>query len=181
MRIACPRIVVPVLAAVVAFGIARANAKDPPVPVDPARLNERYAIEPGSEKLIAEMLGQGRSLAGGCTLDDGNIERTSVLATYTCPGGQVVLQLLHPASTPPDAVRTERFGLVVKSGAPPAGLVESVAQSVRAREASFGWTEVGGREPVPRRWPWAIVGGAVAAILALWALRLFGSRRERRH
>src|SRR5262245_34482470 len=136
----CPRIVVPVLAAVAVFGVARADADDPPLTVDAARQNERYAIEPGAETLFAEMLGQGQTLPGSCTLGDGKIDRTSVVATYTCADGQVVLQLLHPTSTPAEAVRTQRLGIAVKSGTPPAGLVEAIADRIRAREAGFEWT-----------------------------------------
>jgi hypothetical protein len=180
LRMACPCIVAPVFAVVAVFGIARAaNAEDPPMPVDAARLAERYAIEPGSEPLFAEMLGQGQPLPGGCTFGEGKIERTAVLATYTCVGGQVVLQLLHPSSIPSGGVRTERFAIAVTSGTPPAGLVEAIAGGIRAREAAFEWTEVGGSSPPPRRWPLPVAGGAAAAILAFWALRHIALRRKR--
>ncbi len=159
---------------------AYASAADPPPPpVDAARQNERYVIEAGAESLLAEMLGRGETLPGGCTLTDGKIERTTVLATYSCGDRQVVLQLLHPALAPSRAVRTGRFAIATTSGPPPAGLVEAVAERIRAREAAFEWTDVGGARTPTRRWPVLLGGGALAAILALWALRRRASRRTR--
>jgi hypothetical protein len=171
--------VVPVLAAMAVCGIARANADDPPIPPDAVRENERYVIQPGAEPLLAEMLGRGQTLPGGCAFSHGTIERTSVLATYTCADGHVVLQLLHPAIAPSGGVRTQRLAIIVKSGAPPAELVEAVADRVRAREAAFEWTNVGSRGAPPRPGPLPIAGGAAAAILALWALRRLAARLKR--
>jgi hypothetical protein len=173
-----PRIGVPVLAAVIVFAIAHARAEDPPAPPDAARQNERYAILPGAESLFADMVGRGETLPGGCTFTDGKIERTSVLATYTCGDRHVVLQLRHPASAPSGGMRTERFAITVEDGAPPAGLVEAVADRVRAREAAFEWTEVGGPRTQARRWPILIAVGSLAAILALWARRRRVARRK---
>src|ERR1051325_261093 len=133
-------LVVPVLATMAVVGIARAQPEGAPVPADGARQNEQYVIPPGAEPLFSDMLGSGLTLPGGCTFSDGQIERTSVLATYTCGGGQVLLQLLHPGIALPGGVRTQRFAITVKSGAPPAGLVEAVADHIRAREAAFEWT-----------------------------------------
>lgn len=137
------RIAVPLLAATFVLGIARANAEDPPADVDTARASERHAIEPGGEALIGTMLGKEQDLPGGCKLTDGKIERTAVLATYGCAGTDVVLQLRHPDDASAGSVRTERFAVDVKSGTPPAGLVEAVAAKIRAGEAGFHWTDVG--------------------------------------
>ena len=161
----------------VGFGIAHARAADPPPAVDAARLNERYAIPPGTETLFGDMLGKGENLPGGCTLTDGKIERTAVLATYTCGDAQVVLQLLHPAIAPSGGVRTDRFAVAVQSGTPPGGLVEGVADRIRAREAAFQWTELGDNAAqgemaaTQRRWLLVLAGGVVAAILVFWARR----------
>lgn len=173
----CLRIVVPLLVAMIGFGIAYANAKDPPPEVDAARQNERYAIKPGTESLLGDMLGRGESLAGNCTLSDGKIARTSVLATYTCGEAHVVLQLVHPASAPSGGVRTERFAISVQSGTPPEGFVEAVAAKIRAREAGFEWLEVGEanasgeRAAAQRRSVLTLAAGAVAATVAVWMLR----------
>lgn len=175
----CLRIVVPLLAAIIIFGIVPARAEDPPPPVDAARQSERYAIQPGSEALFGDMLGKGETLPGGCTLTDGKIERTSVLATYTCGDKQVALLLLHPSSAASAKISTERFAVEVQSGTPPAGLVEAVADRIRTREAGFAWNEVGGDAGTlgeiggtSTRWL-ALAGGVV---LVLFALR----RRARR-
>ena len=171
MRTPSLRIVVPLVAAIVGLGIAHAQAEEPP-PADAARLNERYAIAPGTESLIGDMLGKGETLAG-CTLSDGKIERTVVLATYTCGDGQVVLQLLHPASAPSGGVRTDRFAIGVQSGTPPGGLLEAVAARVRAREGAFTWTELGDHATKSIDWRLAAVAaaGVVAAVLVFVALR----------
>jgi hypothetical protein len=177
-----PRIVVLVLAVMIVCGVARARAEDPPPPVDAARQNERYVIEPGAEPLIGDMLGVGQTLPGGCTFSDGKIEPSSVVATYTCGDGEVVLQLVHPASAPSGNVGTQRFAITVTSGAPPAGLVEAVAARIRTRETAFQWTEVSGTPGGPAqrtRWPRVLAGGAVAAILAFWAWRRRARQRER--
>jgi hypothetical protein len=177
VRTPCSHIVVSLVAAMIGFGSVHANAEDPPPPVDAARLNERYAIKPGAETLLGDMLGKGETLAGGCTLTEAKLERTSVLPTYTCGDQQVVLQLVHPASAPSRAVRTNRFAVSVQSGTPPAGLVEAIADRIRAREATFEWAEVGDTRPPSETartsggWLLPLVGTAAAALLLLWALR----------
>ena len=178
------RIVVALVAALTVFGIAPAQAEDPPPAVDAARQNERFAIAPGTESLFGDLLGKGETLAGACKLSDGQIQRTSVLATYTCGDeAKVVLELLHPTSAPAGAARTDRFAIGVKSGTPPAGLVEAVADKIRAREAGFQWVEVGGdRGPLvegaaAKRRKLLYAGVAVAAIVVLWILRRRAARR----
>ena len=179
----CSRIVVPILAAMVVVGIARAQPERAPIPVDAAGQNDQYVIQPGAEPLFADMLGSGQTLPGGCTLSDGQIERTEVLATYTCGGGQVVLQLLHPEIAHTGGVRTQRFAVTVKSGAPPAGLVDAVADRIRAREAAFEWKRIGaGGEHTMRgaqttRWV-VVVAAAAAVAVVFWALRRLTARRR---
>jgi hypothetical protein len=172
MRMPCPRILVSLLTAVVILGIAHAEAADPSPAANAAWHDERYVILPGSEDLFAEMLGKGETLAGGCKLTDGKIERSSVLATYACGAGDVGIELDHPASPSAGAVRTDRFAIAVKSGTPPGDLVESVASHVRAHEGKFEWKDLGPRGgPGNRMWLGAVALGVLAAILSFWALR----------
>ncbi len=111
------------------------------------------------------------------------IEGTSVLATYTCGGGQVVLELLHPETVQTGGVRTQRFAVTVKSGPPPAGLVDAVAGRIRAREAAFEWKRIGaGGEHTMRgaqttRWV-VVVAAAAAVAVVFWALRRLTGRRR---
>ena len=158
------RIVVPVLAAMALIGIARAQPGGAPTPVDATRQNEHYAIPPGAEPLFSAMLGSGQTLPGGCTLSSGQIEYTSVRATYTCGGGQVVLELVHPDVARPGGVRTQRFAVTVKSGTPPDGLVETIAERIRARETGFEWQRVGDSAPQKRRWGVPVAAGGVATL-----------------
>src|SRR6185295_493776 len=114
MRLPWSRRVVPVLAVIASVGIARSEPEQVPAPADAVRLNERYVIEPAAEPFLGDMLGSAQTLPGGCTLRGAQIERTSVLASYTCSNGDVVLQLLHPDMAPRGAVRTQRFAVAVK-------------------------------------------------------------------
>lgn len=178
MRATRSRIVFPFLAASILFGIGPAHADVPPPDADEARQTERYVIQPGGESLFGEMLGRGESLPGNCTLSDGKIERTLVLATYTCGDAQVVLELRHPDDAAPSALRTKRFALATNSGTPPAGLVEAVAEKIRARESGFEWTEVNRRDTFVVAWA-PLAAGALAVILVLWALRRRAAKRAR--
>jgi hypothetical protein len=161
-------ILLSVVAAVTLGTIACARAEDKPMD-DPARLNG-YAIEAGTEQLFAAMLGSGETLAGGCKLGEGQIERTAVVATYTCSGGDVVLQLEHPDVATSGGVRTTRFVITVKSGTPPAGLVDAIAERIRTREEGFQWKALEGA-PQRRRWVVPAVAATAAAIVVLWILR----------
>ena len=106
-----PHIVVPLLALIV-LGIAPASAQnESPGRVDTVRGNGRYVIEPGAEAAVRGNAGQGETLPGGCTLSDGKIDSTSVLATYACGDAQVALELVHPDSAKSGAVSTERFAV----------------------------------------------------------------------
>ena len=179
----CSRIVIAVFAATAVGGIARAKPEGAPKPPDATPQNEQYVIQPGAESLFADMLGSGQTLPGGCTLGDGKIERTSVLATYTCGGGQLVLELLHPETAQTGGVRTQRFAVTVKSGPPPAGLVDAVADRIRAREAAFEWKRIdAGVEHTMRgaqttRWV-VVVAAAAAVAVVFWALRRLTGRRR---
>lgn len=170
------RLILPIIVVALALGtIASAQPESTPADIDAARLDERYGIEPGAEQLLAAMLGSGETLSGGCKLADGRIERTAVVATYTCSGGEVVLQLDHPDVAPPGGVRTERFAIAVKSGTPPAGFVDAVAERIRAREGTFQWKTLGGATQ-QRHWVLPAVAAAAAAVLLVWALRRLARR-----
>ncbi|MFO0755167.1 MAG: hypothetical protein U0359_01645 [Byssovorax sp.] len=94
-------------------------------------------IAPGNEKLIAEMLGTGESLPGGCKLASASIDRTQVVAHYDC-GRDVVVELHHPSDAKSAPSRTSRFALVPK-GDPPADLMSALAERIKAREERFRW------------------------------------------
>jgi hypothetical protein len=127
------------------------------------------------------MLGRDQALPGGCTFSSGQIQRTSVLATYTCAGGQVVLQLLHPEDAERGGTRTQRFAITGRSGTPPAGFVDAMADRIRAREAAFKWTDLGERDgqqmPRPAS-PVLVASGVAVSALLFWALRRRAARRR---
>ena len=98
------------------------------------------AIPPGHEQMLIDMLGVGGALPGDCELANGVADFTTVKVTYTCPAGDVVIQLAHPGKATASSIKTERFALSVYSGKAPERLTETVAEFVRAKEGSFTWT-----------------------------------------
>lgn len=165
------RIILAVVVAMALGTIAAAQPEGTPADVDAGRLHERYGIEPAAEQLIGDMLGGAEALPGGCKLDDGQIARTTVVATYKCSDGNVVLRLDHPDVAPPGGIRTERFAITVQSGTPSAGFVDAVAERIRAREKDFQWkTLTTGTSP--RHWVVPAIAATAVAVLVIWALRL---------
>lgn len=104
-----------------------------------APADEGPVIPPGQEELLLAMLGRGAGLPDGCTLADGRIEQRTVDASYTCPLGEVVVQLVHPSVAPAPAARTERFAIAIDSGSPPPSLTDALAARIRTREGEFTW------------------------------------------
>ena len=96
-------------------------------------------IPPGQDQLLSALLGGTPPLPDGCTLADGQVDYTSVKATYNCPGGDVVLKLVHPDLAPAGAILTRRFALSVASGSPPPALIHAIESSIRAKESAFRW------------------------------------------
>ncbi len=96
-------------------------------------------IPPGSEALMAEMLGAGQTLPGDCKFAGGSIERTFAAAHYDCADGRKFrLDLRHSSEGPAAAMRTKQFAIVPRGEVPPA-LLEAVARSVAGGEARFQW------------------------------------------
>jgi hypothetical protein len=135
---------------------------------------EEPAIPPGQEELLSAMLGKGTPLPGGCTLSAGNVEHTLVKATYTCPGGEVVVELAHPSTAAQPAVSTERFAITVLSGVPPTELTDALAGLIRTREGAFVWmvpTAKSTRSPAMTILAAALVLLATAVLIWLWQRR----------
>lgn len=160
-----------------AADLAAAQGDAAPPPVDPARLNDEFVIAPGAEPLFAEMLGSGVTLPGGCRFGNGQIERTYVVATYACDGGALVLELLHPDAAPAGGIRTDKFALAVKSGTAPGGLLDALAERIRAREDSFNWTALQGAGR-SRRLPLVAIGAVAVAMVAFFVLRRLAAQRR---
>jgi len=149
------------------------------MPPDAAQENVEYVIVPSAEPLFGDLLGLGQSLPGGCMFTNGQIERSSVRASYTCGAEQIVLQFHHPEITPRGDVRTKKFAIMVQSGTPPGGFVEAIAERVRAREAAFEWTAVSRKETPASRWT-AVAAGVLGAILVVSVLCLVAAKSRRR-
>jgi hypothetical protein len=161
---------------VLGHGAAQADGGAPPAAADDGAIQQ--VIPPGQEETLATMLGRGAQLPGDCAFTNGQVERTSVIATYGCRTGEVVIDLRHPSGAPPDAPRTERFALVVRDGTPPDGLRDALLQLVRAHESAVEWKEVGapaaagaGGALLP------IAAGALVVVVLLIVVRRLLSRR----
>lgn len=141
-RAASARRVAALLAALAALALPPAAA---------AEGEREPVIRPGQETRLAEILGRGVTFPGGCVLASGGVAGAVVQATYTCAAGSVAYELRHPDRAPPDAPRTQRFAIVVRSGQPPDGLTEALAANIAARESGFewAWQDLAVRAPPP--------------------------------
>jgi len=131
-------------------------------------------IAPGQEQLFADMLGLGATLPGDCKFTGGEVQHTSVRATYKCANGELAIELSHPGVAPSGAAQTARFAVVVRSGSPPDGFSDALLSRIRSREATFEWKWAGG---VPGASPRRIGRLAVVVVLALVVLVWIVRRR----
>jgi hypothetical protein len=125
-------------------------------------------VPPGQEALLADLLGRGVELPGPCRFSGGGIAAATIKGVYTCPGGEVVIEL-HPAGGR-GAAQTDRFTLVVASGAPPAGLVDALRARIVAGEAAFEWADSGIDSAAAARLRTLVVFlcGLIAVALVAW-------------
>jgi len=145
----------------------------------------RYAIAPGQEELLAEMLGRGAELPGGCRMTSGSVERDRARASYDCAGGTAEVVLGQPQAAPAGALPTDKFGVSVRSGSPPAGFVDALTDRIRSAEAGFRWSRLG-ETPIPHALDyspvakmWMILLIAVAVGMGNLAGRSRGRAAER--
>ncbi len=138
---------------------------------------EESFVPAGQEELVGAMLGNGVALPGDCKLVSGNLEKTTITATYACSSGDVVVALTHPANAPTDATRTDKFALRVERGTVPPELQSVLLSRIRERESEFQWTH-----PVasPGAEPTSPSGAAVFGVLMLGVLVLAALLLRRR-
>lgn len=127
-----------------------------------------YAIPPGQEDLLADMLGRGVPLPGPCRWDGASVESVRIRARYVCDrsASREELILVHPTVAPPDAVRTARFALIDPRHALPAAVITEIASRVRAREARWMWSLPESASD-PGRWPAGIRATLAAMLVAM--------------
>jgi hypothetical protein len=136
-------------------------------------------IPPGQEELLADILGRGATFADGCTFAGGQADGPVIRATYTCPTGEVVLELVHPSLEAATATRTDRFAITLKNGSPPDGLIAALASRIRSREAAFEWKWIGQASSPFSRPMIELAAIALLGLAALgWALRMRRSARR---
>jgi len=116
-------------------------------------------VLPGQEELIADIVGSGVTLPGGCQFTGGNIDDT-VRAHYACDTGPVTIQLSHRGTASSAVAETTYFRIRVIEGSPPPDLVEALVARTRAREENVRWTTVTSRRPA-----WLIT--SIVAIMLL--------------
>ena len=135
-------------------------------------------IPPGQEALVGAMLGSDATLPGDCKLLTGNLQKTTIEATYACSSGEVVVELANPANAPTNATRTEKFAIRVVRGTAPADLQSTLVSRIRERESQFRWiTYPNAETPTPQRQGLPMLSGVlVLGLLALAALVLWRRR-----
>ena len=127
------------------------------------------------------MLGNGATLPGDCKLASGNLDKTTIKATYACPSGDVVVELTHPDAAPTNATHTEKFALRVERGTPPADLQSVLLSRIREREGQFHWTVYTAptnNQATPVRTPFGELGLSHAMLFGLLVLALLLWRRR---
>jgi hypothetical protein len=152
---------------------APAAASPPLEQHSPANKHPREAvIRPGQEELVAEMLGRGAKLPGGCTWAGAEADHALIRATYSCPAGEVVFTLQHPSTGRGAPIQTERFAITVLSGNPPSGLADALATLIRSREGAFEWTWIGESSGGPFSSATVLLIAALVGLVAVgWMLR----------
>jgi hypothetical protein len=106
---------------------------------DEAPISDEPVVPPGQDQLLATMLGRGASLPDGCKFAGGVADGPTIRATYSCPSGEVVYELAHPSAAAEAPVQTDRFAVVLESGAPPEALSDVLSSLIRSREEGFEW------------------------------------------
>ena len=128
-RIVCGSIVTITLA-----GLLRASALE-----SGALPYDEPVVPVGQEELLSTMLGRGAALPDGCKFAGGGADGPLIRSTYACPSGEVVYHVVHPDNATDSAIQTERFAIMVESGAPPTSLAEALASLLRSHEGEFEW------------------------------------------
>jgi hypothetical protein len=131
-------------------------------------------IPPGRERQLAEMLGAGETLPGGCRFDGGT-NAAIVTAQYACGDRRLVVQLRDPDDAPVDAPHTAHFAVVVQRGAAPPGFLDALAARIHAREDALV-ARRGGIPPAAR----GILLAGLAIPLATACVQMALERRRRR-
>ena len=106
--------------------------EEPPICDEPV-------VPPGQNAVLAAMLGRGAVLPDACAFAGGQADGPVIRATYACPSGDVVFELVHPGNATAEAIQTERFALTLQSGSPSNELVDGLVGIIRSREMSFEW------------------------------------------
>jgi hypothetical protein len=96
-------------------------------------------VPAGQDELLSTMLGRGAQLPDGCKFAGGGADGPLIRSTYTCPSGEVVYHIVHPDNATEAAIETERFAIMIDSGAPPTTLIETLASLMRSSEGEFEW------------------------------------------
>jgi hypothetical protein len=140
---------------------------------------DQWVVPPGQEAVIGAMLGSSGGLPGDCKLDSGNVEKTTIKATYACPTGEVIVELAHPAAAPAKAERTAKFALWVERGTPPPDLQSALSSRIRESEGQFQWILQPEATPAPALTPTRMLSSALVLGAFLLAALLLWRRRTR--
>lgn len=132
---------------------------------------------------MADMLGRGATLPGGCVWSGASIDRSFVRSDYTCGERKFSLTLRHPDDQPNATTCTDRFALDGTGLSPE--LLEALVTRIRARERSVRWesAQVGVAPLQARPFPVAaatwVSAAIVASTLVAFTVRFLATTRGR--
>jgi hypothetical protein len=140
-----------------------------------AHATAHQVIAPAQEQLLAEMVGRGEVLPGGCTFTDGQVESTLVRSTFRCAAGTVVIELCHPSEAADAVATTDRFAIRIVSGTPAPELIAALVARVREREQKFVWGAPGALAGAGSASPFSFIPLDSRMIQAAWVILLIAS------
>lgn len=108
-------------------------------------------LPPGQETLVLRMLGDR---PGGCGRGGVSILRDRIVVELECDGATAApgahrVELMHPSSAPPGAVRTSALAIVPEDGAAP--LAEALRAQIALHDQELRWVVEGVATPASRR------------------------------
>lgn len=105
--------------------------------------DERHAVfAPDQDELLGEMLGKGESIQE-CQFAGGVADGWTIRVTYSCPAGNVALEIVARDISSHLAMVIDHFVIRVLSGSPPDGFTSVLSSRIRARERELSWNWVG--------------------------------------
>lgn len=147
-----------------------------------------FVLAPGQEALLADALGKGTELPGGCRWDGADVDRDIVSSRYVCaPGDRRVALTLTLAPPGPERASAANAVFSIESRDAPPALIAAVTARANERAASLQWSEVQRQPPrvpeatraLPRRVLLSVLAAGAAVALGGLGARALLRRMSR--